>query len=117
MSDFIQAQSKGTVGTFAVCTGVFPLTQTFVLHGRRATAPADFLPMFREKAPNTIWLKHRYVQDGNVWTSGTVTNGLDMMAAFMRGYFADRAEAVEIALKASAVAERGQEYAETEQSV
>lgn len=117
MSDFIQAQSKGTVGTFAVCSGVFPLTQTFVLHGRRATAPADFLPMFREKAPNTTWLEQRYVQDGNVWTSGAVTNGLDMMAAFMREYFADRAEVVEIALKASAVSERGQEYAKPGSSI
>lgn len=47
---------------------------------------------------------------GVVWSSGAVTNGLEMMAAFMREEFADRKEAVEMVLQMSDVAIRGEKY-------
>lgn len=50
------------------------------------------------------------MRDGKIWTSGTITNGLDSMAAFMRERFADRTSLVEVVLGLADVGGRGQEY-------
>jgi len=54
-----------------------------VLDGKTCTGPRPFLPMFRNQFPKTTWIEKRYVNDGKVWTSGALLNGLDMMRAFI----------------------------------
>ncbi|KAA0685688.1 DJ-1/PfpI family protein [Neorhizobium sp. P12A] len=73
--DFIRRQGSQASYITAVCVGSFLLGAAGLLKGRRATthwAYADLLPLtgaVREKA--------RVVRDGNVFTSGGVTAGID----------------------------------------
>ena len=66
--------------------------------------------MFMENFKETTWLHQRWVRDGKLWTSGGVTNGLDMMAAYMRETFDP--QIVEVALSICDCGDRGQFYKE-----
>ncbi len=73
--DFIRRQSGQAQYVTSVCTGAFLLGAAGLLKGRRAAthwAYVDLLPLVgasHEKA--------RVVRDGNVFTSGGVTSGID----------------------------------------
>ena len=96
----------------SVCTGILPLAQASLLSNKCAAAPHRLLPSLRQKFPDTTWEEVRWVSDGNVWSCGAVTSGADMMVAWMREYFWDRAEAVEWVLQAAGVRERRRGYEE-----
>ena len=66
--------------------------------------------MFREQFKEAKWVDQRWARDGKLWTSGGVTNGLDLMAAYMRETFAP--EIVEVMLNVTDVGDRGQFYKE-----
>lgn len=54
------------------------------------------------------WVKDR---EGKVWSSGGVSNGCDMMAAYLRDvYGGERREIVEFVLGIADVGERGEDY-------
>ena len=94
-----------------VCTGIFPALHTGILSGKAATGPKELLPIFRQQHSDVKWERKRWVRDGKIWTSGTITNGLDSMAAFMRERFAERAGLVEMVLGMADVGDRGRDYA------
>ncbi|KAA6415078.1 MAG: hypothetical protein FRX48_01830 [Lasallia pustulata] len=96
---------------FSVCTGIFVALPTDLLQSKRATAPRMLLPMLRAQHPETHWEEKRWVRDGHLWSSGGVTNGLDMMAAFMRERWPERRQLVECVLEMADVGGRGQDYA------
>lgn len=93
-----------------VCTGVFVALPTHLLASKRATAPKMLLPMLQAQHPETHWEEKRWVRDGDLWSSGGVTNGLDMMAAFMRERWPEKRQLIECMLEIADVGERGQEY-------
>ncbi len=68
------------------------------------------LPMLQAQHPETHWEEKRWVRDGDLWSSGGVTNGLDMMAAFMRERWPEKRQLVECMLEIADVGGRGQEY-------
>lgn len=74
---------------FTVCTGILPALHSGILSGKRVTAPRGLLPLLRNMAPNVQWTEKRWEVDdsGKLWTSGGVTNGHDMMAAFIKTVF------------------------------
>jgi transcriptional regulator GlxA family with amidase domain len=67
-----QAQRGATL--VAICDGVWPVAETGVLAGRRATGHWYSLDDLEEKFPNTVWVRdRRYVRDGPVMTTTAVT--------------------------------------------
>jgi transcriptional regulator GlxA family with amidase domain len=86
-SDFIRARADEVKFLASVCTGAFALADAGVLDGKAATATAHFLPDLEKKYPKVKWAQKRWVNDGKVWTSGTITNGMDMMAAYIAERF------------------------------
>lgn len=73
--DFIRRQGEGAAYVTSVCMGAFLLGAAGLLQGRRATshwAFVDLLPLV-----GATHEKARVVRDGNVFTSGGVTSGID----------------------------------------
>ncbi|KAI4136116.1 MAG: hypothetical protein LQ347_000045 [Umbilicaria vellea] len=111
IQSFLHKQVRSGSALLIVCTGVFVALPTRLLASKRATAPKMLLPMLQAQYPETCWEEKRWVQDGELWSSGGVTNGLDMMAAFMRERWPEKRQLVECMLEIADVGGRGQEYA------
>ena len=72
---FVKRQAAGAKYVTSVCTGAFILGAAGLLRGKRATthwAYRDFLPLV-----GAIPEKARVVRDGNTFTGGGVTAGID----------------------------------------
>ena len=72
---FVRQQAASAKYVTSVCTGAFVLGVAGLLKGRRATthwAYADLLPLVGAKHEKT-----RVVRDGNLFTAGGVTSGID----------------------------------------
>lgn len=105
---FIAEKAKEVEILASVCTGIFPLAASGVLDGKGATGPRGFLPALKAQFPKVKWEDRRWTSDGKFWSSGEVTNGLDMTAAYARQRFPGAA--VEFALEGADIAEREREY-------
>jgi cyclohexyl-isocyanide hydratase len=73
--DFVRHQAAGAKYITSVCTGVFVLGIAGLLEGRRATthwAYTELLPLVGAQYQNG-----RVVRDGNFFTAGGVTAGVD----------------------------------------
>lgn len=74
----------------SVCSGIIPLATTGLLDNRTATAPRGLLRALKKKYPKVTWIDKRWAvsdegkKGGRIWTSGAVTNGDDMVSAFLR---------------------------------
>ncbi|GJE84063.1 class I glutamine amidotransferase-like protein [Phanerochaete sordida] len=107
---FIREQLPGLKALLGICTGSFVLAEAGVLDGVTATATRGLLPRYREAAPQVKWVEKRWEVEGKIWTSGGVTNGHDMVAAFARKTFDP--ELVELVLTAADTGHRAQAYAD-----
>jgi transcriptional regulator GlxA family with amidase domain len=81
--EFIRKSYDHSVAFLNICGGIIQAQLAGVLKGKTCTAPRILLPLIRQQAPDTNWVEKRYVQDGKIWTSGTLLNGLDLMRAFV----------------------------------
>ncbi|KAL5528230.1 hypothetical protein ACEPAF_7366 [Sanghuangporus sanghuang] len=111
---FIQKQTATAKAVLVICTGVLPAAFSGILANKRATGPLELLPTLREKMPNVEWIAKRWTTDDDdkkkIWTSGGVTNGIDMVAAYLKENFDP--QLVKLVCAVADVGDRGQEYPE-----
>ncbi|PSN15633.1 DJ-1/PfpI family protein [filamentous cyanobacterium CCT1] len=79
---YLQEQSKCCKAILSVCTGSFLMQKSGLFKGRRATTHWAFLNHLKED-PDVTVVEQRFVHDGNIWSSGGVSAGMDMMLAFI----------------------------------
>lgn len=109
--EFIRAKYAEVSAVLTVCTGIMPALQSGIIAGR-ATAPRAMLPFLSQVAPDVEWVDKRWTtsDDGKLWSSGAVTNGLDMMAAFVREAGVIEPEIGNIICSIHDIGNRPQEY-------
>ncbi|TDL17777.1 class I glutamine amidotransferase-like protein [Rickenella mellea] len=105
---FLRQKYEEVSTLFTICSGVLPVASAGILTGKAATGPLAIVPMLRAQFPDVKWEEKRWVHDGKIWSSGGITNGLDMMAAYVRENFP--APLAELVCKGADVGDRGVEY-------
>jgi transcriptional regulator GlxA family with amidase domain len=86
--EWIRKVSKTTDVTMSVCTGAFILAKTGLLSGKSATTFHDAFLEFQMQYPD-IHLKRgaRFVEEGNLATSGGLSSGIDLSIRVVERYF------------------------------
>jgi transcriptional regulator GlxA family with amidase domain len=68
----------------SVCSGAFLLAEAGLLEGRRITTHWEYARRLQQAFPGVrMELNQIYVRDGNIWTSGGVTAGIDLALALI----------------------------------
>ncbi|KAI0444594.1 ThiJ/PfpI family protein [Xylaria telfairii] len=117
--DFLAAHSKReTTDVLSVCTGILLCGAAGLLDGRRASGPRGLQDMIKQRHPTVklVGDKYRWIQDGNFWSSGGITNGNDLVAAYCRSGKHFPSAVVEVACKMADVGDRGQMYSQSQMS-
>jgi transcriptional regulator GlxA family with amidase domain len=85
---WIRNASKNTDVTMSVCTGAFILAQTGLLSGKGATTFHGAFKPFAAAFPD-IHLKRgaRFVEEGNLATSGGLSSGIDLALHVVERYY------------------------------
>ena len=88
MLGWIQRVTKSTDVTMSVCTGAFILADTGLLSGRAATTHHGSYRTLAMNYPD-IQVKRgaRFVEEGNVATSGGLSSGIDLALRVVERYF------------------------------
>jgi putative intracellular protease/amidase/YHS domain-containing protein len=88
MLEWIRTSTKSTDVTMSVCTGAYVLAKTGLLSGKSATTFHMAYEDFAVEFPD-IHLKRgaRFVEDGNLATSGGLTSGIDLAFRTVERYF------------------------------
>jgi putative intracellular protease/amidase/YHS domain-containing protein len=88
MLDWIRTSSKSTDVTMSVCTGAFVLARTGLLSGKSATTFHQAFDNFEKLFPDIKLIRGaRFVEDGNVASSGGLTSGMDLALRVVERYF------------------------------
>jgi cyclohexyl-isocyanide hydratase len=83
---YLQEQSNRCKAILSVCTGSFLMQKAGLFNGRRATTHWAFLSHLKDDPKITV-VEQRFVHDRNIWSSGGVSAGMDMMLAFIAHSF------------------------------
>lgn len=67
-----------------VCGGMQAPLKAGIFDGKTTTAPRFHLEALRSVAPGTNWVDQRWVNDGKLWSSGALLNGIELMSAFIQ---------------------------------
>ncbi len=74
VSKFLRAHTENDRCTvMTICTGVVLAGHAGILNGRTATGPRGLLTtgILQKKFPEVKWVERRWVNDGDIWCSGT----------------------------------------------
>ncbi|KAL8659908.1 MAG: hypothetical protein Q9226_000202 [Calogaya cf. arnoldii] len=107
---FIQQQYEHVRALLTICTGYIPALYSGIFDGKTATAPKGLLPMLKEEKPDVKWVEKRWVRDGKLWSSGAISNGMDLMANFMREEFEEQRELTEMMMGMADFVMRGEDF-------
>lgn len=84
MVDLVQKVARRARRVASVCSGAFVLAEAGLLDGRRATTHWEYANRLQHAFPRVrVELNQIYLQDGNLWTSGGVTAGIDLSLAMI----------------------------------
>ena len=88
MLNWIRHMSKSTDVTMSVCTGAFVLARTGLLSGKAATTHHSSYRSFAMQFPD-VHVKRgaRFVEDGNLASSGGLSSGIDLALRVVERYF------------------------------
>ncbi|KZV71535.1 class I glutamine amidotransferase-like protein [Peniophora sp. CONT] len=116
---FIKSTNDSGGHILSVCSGILAVAASGVLDGKVGTGPYPMIGMLRELFPKVKWSnERRYERNaaegtaGQVWSSGSVLDGIDEVAAFIREHWAP--EIAEPLLYGVSVPERPAEYSKME---
>ncbi|KZV61097.1 class I glutamine amidotransferase-like protein [Peniophora sp. CONT] len=116
---FIKGTYESGAHVLSVCTGILAVAASGILDDKIGTGPIGMIPMLREFFPKVKWNDaRRYERNaaegtaGQVWSSGSILDGVDEVAAFVREHFA--AEIAECTMYMASVPERSAEYSKME---
>jgi len=84
--------AEGDRTVMSICTGSYLMQAAGLFTGRRAVTHWAFLDHLRDD-PEVTLVEERVVHDGNIWSSGGVSSGMDMMLAFIAHRFGDEVAA------------------------
>ncbi|KAK7423271.1 hypothetical protein QQX98_001061 [Neonectria punicea] len=103
------------VDILSVCTGIYICGAAGILEGKKASGPRGLQNDLVKKFPGVqlVGEKYRWIQDGNLWSSGGVTNGNDLMAAYARACRRWAQPIAEMGSMLTDVGDRGQIYGES----
>ena len=80
----VQRTSRHARRVASVCSGLFLLAEAGLTAGRRVTTHWEYGDKFGRAYPDAkLQLDQIYLRDGNVWTSGGVTAGIDLALALV----------------------------------
>ncbi|KAI1341503.1 class I glutamine amidotransferase-like protein [Xylariaceae sp. FL0016] len=98
----------------SVCSGIFVCGDAGLLKGKTVCGPRGLQDLLATKGfgeKSRVGHELRWIQDGNFWSGGGVTNGNDLVAAYCRTGKHFPKPLVEIICETVDVGDRGQEYA------
>ncbi|KAF7561144.1 hypothetical protein G7046_g3020 [Stylonectria norvegica] len=103
------------VDVLSVCTGIYICGAAGILKGKSASGPRGLQDDLKKKdwGVKLVGDEYRWVRDGNLWSSGGVTNGNDLMAAYARSGKHWAKPLAETGLMLTDVGDRGQVYRES----
>ncbi|KAI1390172.1 ThiJ/PfpI family protein [Hypoxylon trugodes] len=81
-----QGRTEG-VDILSVCTGIFLCGEAGLIKGKSVCGPKGMQDLLRSRGygeKELVGHKYRWIQDGNFWSGGGVTNGNDLVAAYCR---------------------------------
>ncbi|ORY65871.1 ThiJ/PfpI family protein [Pseudomassariella vexata] len=102
-----------TTDILSVCTGIMLCGEAELLNGKMVCGPRGMQDMIVARYGKHIVQKGeelRWVQDGNFWSSGGVTNGNDLVSAYARQSKYFPKPLVELVLEMFDVEDRPQQY-------
>ncbi|KAJ6027150.1 DJ-1 domain InhA-type [Penicillium canescens] len=84
--DFVRGHYATGASILGICTGTFIIGYSGITKGRYVTAPRLLVPEMRKLFPEaSLWDDGvRLARDGNLWTSGGITNGHDLVVEYLR---------------------------------
>ncbi|KAL1884305.1 hypothetical protein VTK73DRAFT_3289 [Phialemonium thermophilum] len=105
------AERPGT-DILSVCTGILLCGEAGLLRGRRACGPRAMQKEIakRFQGVRLVGEELRWVQDGNFWSSGGITNGNDLVAAYALQSDQFPRPLAEFVIKMAEVGDRPQAY-------
>ena len=109
---FVRKQYEGCAAFLTICAGFETALYAGILEGKTATGPRMMMSEMKKQAPGVKWVEQRWANDGKVWTSGVLLNGLELMRAFTTEIWGGQGGLVDFMLRMGNVPDRDQMYAD-----
>ncbi|KAJ5124208.1 uncharacterized protein N7515_008033 [Penicillium bovifimosum] len=107
--DFVRRHNAANTSILSLCTGAYIIGYSGIANGRQITGPKTLIPELKQRFPGARWDDGvRVLRDGNLWSSGGIANGHDLVLWFLREHYP--AELVDTIRLAVDMAERPVEY-------
>ncbi|KAL2132018.1 hypothetical protein VTI74DRAFT_4302 [Chaetomium olivicolor] len=96
----------------SICTGIYICGAAGLLKGKKACGPRGLQGDLAKKFEGVNWVGEelRWVRDGNLWSSGGITNGNDLVSAYARLSSHFPGPVVELGLLMTETGDRPQTY-------